>query len=573
MQNKIQKVWFMLLSGLLLVAGFYMPSFAEDKYWVGSSGYWNDGSNWNPPGEPVPRFGPGNGDSAYLTQDDDLDRVVNYQSDLSSNNPPPNYLGDEIKYEILAIDAIGNGTITLKQEQGVLQTRSENIGINGYGSFYQSGGSNHANAINIAVNPGSSGEYYLSGGNIYSGGLFLGWNDELEDPTLAGSGTFTQIDGYNQQTYGIRIGRTSTFELAGGQLDSYGLSHVDGTFLQSGGSHIGPEKLMIGQYSDNAIYKITDGELAGVASLLIYSGRLQQDGGKVDATTAWVHEGGTYQLNGGQYTSSVNTTVRGLFSQNGGTFEGTRVTVDSQEPDQSTYVLNEGTVKTAQETIGQFGAGSFVQRGGINEVTSPDLNQDDGKLIIAENPGSSGTYRMEGGTLIADEIINNDAFVFTGGTIMADMTNNSDLIINGGGCKLFDGDIINFARTQIDQAAIQFAESFNNYGEFFSDNSYISFNDLWIYDDGYLQGAEKDFWEINGHLSGLDIQDDIIMNILGVEGMNIRYDPTNNLYLAGKTYFLNGGGYLSPTPEPATIFLLSIGVIGTGLLGRRKLKT
>lgn len=98
------------------------------------------------------------------------------------------------------------------------------------------------------------------------------------------------------------------------------------------------------------------------------------------------------------------------------------------------------------------------------------------------------------------------------------------------------------------------------------------FNELWIHGDGFLQGTSNDFWEINGSLSGLDIQDDIVMNILGLEGMFIRYDPTDNPYLAGKTYLLNGGRQLSPTPEPATLVLLSIGLLGTGLVGRRKLK-
>jgi len=78
-----------------------------------------------------------------------------------------------------------------------------------------------------------------------------------------------------------------------------------------------------------------------------------------------------------------------------------------------------------------------------------------------------------------------------------------------------------------------------------------------------------------GKIIGLDIDYDnlIITNIFGAEGLSLYYDPLlNEDWLQGRTYTLNGGGQLTPTPVPPSVLLLGSGLLGLGFLGRQRRK-
>jgi hypothetical protein len=75
-------------------------------------------------------------------------------------------------------------------------------------------------------------------------------------------------------------------------------------------------------------------------------------------------------------------------------------------------------------------------------------------------------------------------------------------------------------------------------------------------------------------ISGVILSGLTATNIVGAPvALNIYYDPTQigNEYLMGLTYaFASGSGHLIPTPIPASVLLLGSGLLGLGLLGRRR---
>ena len=104
-----------------------LASYGEDKYWVGgTSGWWDDITNWSSPGQPQ------TGDNAYLTQSDAIDRTVEYRNSL---DPAPRLGG-------LTVDATGSGAIGFLQALYSLSAEYETIGSSGSGTFTQTGGTN-----------------------------------------------------------------------------------------------------------------------------------------------------------------------------------------------------------------------------------------------------------------------------------------------------------------------------------------------------------------------------------------------------------------------------------------------
>jgi T5SS/PEP-CTERM-associated repeat protein len=159
------------------------------------------------------------------------------QSDASDN-----YLGLQCLY--LGYNVGGSGSYSLSNSSQ-LSTRQLWVGYSGSGSFTQSGGTFSNTETNDALylggNPGSSGSYNLSGGeiNLFVSNEFVGYS---------GSGTFTQSGGTNLiSSYNLYIGynagASGTYSLSGSGLLSTAQEYVGyspgvaALFQQTGGSN------------------------------------------------------------------------------------------------------------------------------------------------------------------------------------------------------------------------------------------------------------------------------------------------------------------------------------------------
>lgn len=245
---------------------------------------------------------------------------------------------------------------------------------------------------------GSTGQP-LSGDNAYIFGSGSGsttiyyYTDyaplNLSSLTLdgAGSGTVTLWQGY----LGYNHSLSANTELIG---DS-----GSGTFIQSGGSNTIAYELYVGnQAGSSGIYQLT-----GTGALSV----------------------GTVEF--------IGINGSGSFRQLGGTNVASQVVLGVASGSSGTYQINEGGSLVADyETIGAAGAGSFKQAAGTNTVTDT--------LLIASQPGSSGTYELSAGTVNAGSIINNDTFNQSGGKLYGPLTNNSLFTYSGGE---FHGQLIN----------------------------------------------------------------------------------------------------------------------------------
>lgn len=102
MDSKLtKKAMFSLIIFVLTLLLTPINSYAVDKYWIWSMGWWDYAYNWSPSGQAQ------NGDSVYLIQSDATNREVWYQN----TTYPSAVLG------FLRIDATGTGTMTLSQSK------------------------------------------------------------------------------------------------------------------------------------------------------------------------------------------------------------------------------------------------------------------------------------------------------------------------------------------------------------------------------------------------------------------------------------------------------------------------
>jgi hypothetical protein len=234
MENRTLKRTLWIFAGIFLLLSVVLltpqPSQAQTSwYWIGGIGEWNDLNNWSDSygntGVPFP------GDYAYVTQS-----------------------GAQVGYNATNLDSYPLEYLQVDNYSGVLHSWGKDIKVNnidvGYdseGQFYQSNGTYTVNYnLNLGVNTGGSGYYFLDGGSLSVGGDTIVGNN--------GYGYFMQSDTVGDTSHTV----TGNLVL-GSQTNGYGEYYLSsqgyavnltvngstivgnqgiGIFNQSGGTHI-----------------------------------------------------------------------------------------------------------------------------------------------------------------------------------------------------------------------------------------------------------------------------------------------------------------------------------------------
>ena len=137
---------------------------------------------------------------------------------------------------------------------------------------------------------------------------------------------------------------------------------------------------------------------------------------------------GTLALSSGTlnttYAEFIGLSGRGTFTQSGGVNSvSTTLYVGNGSGSYGTYKMQGGTLAANQESIGLTGTGTFTQSGGTHTVID--------SFFLAENLFSEGTYNLDGGTLTCQQIsggAGNSFLNLDGGKLVAAPGANSNFI-------------------------------------------------------------------------------------------------------------------------------------------------
>ena len=120
---------------------------------------------------------------------------------------------------------LGSGALTVGTSASA---GSENLGVEGTGTFTQSGGTHTVyGTLDLGDNSGSKGAYTLSGGTLGLTGS--------ENIGVAGHGTFTQSSGTHSVVGNMTLGTSGSYHMYGGSLNVTGTIGGPGTVIYQGG--------------------------------------------------------------------------------------------------------------------------------------------------------------------------------------------------------------------------------------------------------------------------------------------------------------------------------------------------
>jgi autotransporter-associated beta strand protein len=437
-----------------------------------------------------------------------------------------------------------NGSGSFFQSGGSLQSSYLTVGVSGTGAFTQTGGNvsvigTNAAAFTVAGNAGSVGTYSLSGGSLFA---------QYEGIGYGGSGTFSQSGGmnsfFNEMDVGAGYsgpGASGTYTLTTGQLvgslaeagTNAGSNLVvgvngSGSFFQSGGSLSAPY-FYVG-VSGTGAYTQTGG-MASLTGTNYTSFAFGLNPGAV----------GNCTVSNGSFTTTdiYNFSGSGTFTQTGGTVtyaDSNYIPFTLGYFAPATYCLKGGllvgTPNAAYETIGQYSTGTFCQSGGTHASN---------EVFLGYGAGSTGIYSMSGGVLTS-------FYLSIGAAGSGSFTQTGGQVFTGGqGSDLVVGDTFADPTTSGTGSYVQSGGLVSVLG---GGQGQLVLGNLGPYDNGNL--TDYGTYSLSG--SGVIVADQEIVGNLGSGVFNQTGGTntvTNGLFIAyypmsSGAYNLNGGLLVLP---------------------------
>lgn len=404
----------MYSAAIVLLAAFNHPVYAGARYWVGGSGNWLDTNNWSlGPGGSPGATPPAGGDSARVTLDDSIDRIITY--DQPSSFTLTNFW----------IDNQGTGGLELLQTQYALNAGSGIIGRFGAATVSLSGGNLDITSLLVGSETGSSGTINLSGTGVLDASTFRVGNN--------GGGIVSQTGGTanaNFMTLGFQSG-TGTYTLDAGALNTINTTVTNGLFTQNGGTHTATGIVSVG---GNGIYNMNGGML-DVDSLS--GANFNFSGGTLMANTL---SGGSYTLdgvattllnvatvNGGTYNIS-NAQSFGFTTINGGQFNVSgNSTLNATTTTGGSYNISGASTLNATD----LGISAGLTLSADSALNVANVTLDAGTLETSGATLEFATLTQNGGTLNPSITVDApDTFTYNGGTFNGSLTNNGQTGLN-----------------------------------------------------------------------------------------------------------------------------------------------
>ena len=405
-----------------MAPGLQDGALGANKTWIGASGPWSAGGNWNPSGAPVA------GDVAFLTQSDATNRVVTFDA------------GGAPAYANVVINATGAGSMLLTQ--GGLNLTSTNIGLgtSGKGHYVKTLGLLNATTMNFGTGGSGAGTFEQLGGTSTVSVINLG---SFRAGTINLSGGALNVNTLNMAA---GVGSSGYIDITGGSLTLSGTLNVGNA---AGGI---------------ATLNLSGGSISGGAVVIHPGGTFNRPFGGFNAAAQVILDGGTYNEGGGGNAVAIFTQNSGTvgtggynnnnsFVYNGGAFLG-RLSAFGSVTFNADFTAADGWLSRPVTGVSGVSSGRTVTLDGQGlRHDSGNLTVNSGATVLASRVelgtavGTQGTLIMEGRLTIDNELRIGDGgggvYLQNAGTLVANaaspggvtrvgVTSSGFLTVNGG---------------------------------------------------------------------------------------------------------------------------------------------